>query len=149
MIDRSLAVEYIFHLHLTYWVPQRATWRARAVSPLANGAAREAPIVAMGEQPSVATSIMATAHAYLTEPEEASLFILGRDSACTHLGHHGEIRGPPSQEHPPRQHLHAPALHHAGRGGVGTQAPAEANFATEVANGSDHPSLFRAASGPD
>jgi hypothetical protein len=46
-----------------------------------------------GGQPSAATSIMAIACASLTEPEEASLLILGRGSVRVRLGHHGEIRG--------------------------------------------------------
>jgi hypothetical protein len=42
---------------------------------------------------------MGTACAYLTEPEESSLLVLGRGSACMCLGHHGEVRGKPSQGH--------------------------------------------------
>jgi hypothetical protein len=42
---------------------------------------------------------MVTACAYLTEPEEASLLILGRGSVRVRLGHHGEVGGKPSQVH--------------------------------------------------
>jgi hypothetical protein len=49
---------------------------------------------------SAPTSIMGSACAYMTEPEESSLLIVGRGSARVRFGHHGEIRGQPSQEHP-------------------------------------------------